>query len=852
MLVLDLFSKLDLATEQFAGVIVDIFSSRGTPQQQYVQVINNLIAKSTDKEIRYQACKAQEIVRSFIFDNPEEFKLFRIRGYLPTGTCDYTVRMDDQKVFYKRRHVTENAYMIDPTSFLFVSATPVWTDIDANEVEVKPLDLVSLLNRTELSVFVPNDGQAQLIPAFALEYMRKKRQAENIAETVGLALDAVTLVVPVTTAVTASKWMRRAYKAVQYADKISSGVSISTSSIDPQQYPKLRLALDGIGAFAGIFSSLGESGVDYLKNRDKLVDYITKLENASEEARRYRRAAELAGNQNDVKLIDDVEQINRETKMELERVCKCNGPYCFVAGTVVMTDQGLRPIESITPGTRVLARGAQANSVRYATVKERTQSMTTRLVRIIVPTDTIFATPNHPFATKRGLILAEDLVKGDWIESLTPYLETAALGRIYRARGAIEVEDIAVSFVYADVYNLRLQGGSFFTVGYGQLTVSANCDWVSRVKNFAKQNLSNTTLQEQFVKDFVNRSQNDFLEFENKPELLNQWEIALRLSTNGNGWLKSSLRLDVKFLKQMLSYKQDSQLMNKISSLIQNSNPSMYELLKIDPSEPHLTLLGQRINTAEEFLWKIVYESSIVTCSVCGDGISVKGASIEKIDAIQVEAYMNWTVNFLKKYDLFSKTSNDNLLNKFTRWLLEYPGYGNSQELQMTIRMMSSSEFMPSGSIINIGLDFPAKPSQILNKKKFDFFMVNGKFIEFKNKKLPLSSDDIEQFIFGYIYNIYQSNKNNDKANLLGNIEYYFDLKKISPSLNQEEALSALRKEFSKVFDNKAELIYSVLGVEGMEKVFGSGINSANKLKLLAKSEVEEEVLTLYKFLNVK
>lgn len=87
---------------------------------------------------------------------------------------------------------------------------------------------------------------------------------------------------------------------------------------------------------------------------------------------------------------------------------------CFVAGTLVHTESGLQPIESIRAGDMVWAWDEETGAVGLKPVVETYISQTTELVHIYVNGEEIIATPKHPFyCPTKGWTDAVQLRAGD-------------------------------------------------------------------------------------------------------------------------------------------------------------------------------------------------------------------------------------------------------------------------------------------------------------------------------------------------------------------------------------------------------------------------------------------------------
>ncbi|UYJ30893.1 MAG: polymorphic toxin-type HINT domain-containing protein [Oscillospiraceae bacterium] len=88
--------------------------------------------------------------------------------------------------------------------------------------------------------------------------------------------------------------------------------------------------------------------------------------------------------------------------------------YCFVAGTLVTTEDGFKTIEEIEVGDKVLSEDETTGEVAVKTVTETYVNETDELVHIGVNGETVSATPTHPFyVDKLGWTLARSLRAGD-------------------------------------------------------------------------------------------------------------------------------------------------------------------------------------------------------------------------------------------------------------------------------------------------------------------------------------------------------------------------------------------------------------------------------------------------------
>ena len=91
----------------------------------------------------------------------------------------------------------------------------------------------------------------------------------------------------------------------------------------------------------------------------------------------------------------------------------CDGT-CFVAGTLVETENGSLPIEQVTAGMMVYATDPDTGETALKPVVRTFRNTTTEWVHITVNDETLTCTPEHPFyVPKKGWTSAVDLRAGD-------------------------------------------------------------------------------------------------------------------------------------------------------------------------------------------------------------------------------------------------------------------------------------------------------------------------------------------------------------------------------------------------------------------------------------------------------
>ena len=138
---------------------------------------------------------------------------------------------------------------------------------------------------------------------------------------------------------------------------------------------------------------------------------------------------------------------------------------CFVAGTLVLTANGLMAIENIRVGDKVIATDPETFETSEKKVTEAFARKVNFLIHLVVGGEEIITTPNHPFYVKdRGFVNAGELLIGDCLISLSK-------NEAFVERYQTEITETPI-----DVYNIKVEDYHTYYVGCNRIFVhNANC-----------------------------------------------------------------------------------------------------------------------------------------------------------------------------------------------------------------------------------------------------------------------------------------------------------------------------------------------------------------------------------------
>ncbi|MCC9658001.1 polymorphic toxin-type HINT domain-containing protein [Rhodopirellula halodulae] len=123
---------------------------------------------------------------------------------------------------------------------------------------------------------------------------------------------------------------------------------------------------------------------------------------------------------------------------------------CLVAGTLVWTDRGMKPVESLELGDQVLSCNVDSGKLSYQSVLRRTEREPEPLTKIQLSEESIIASDGHPFwVVGRGWTPTEHLVPGD---------------SLHTASGMAVIETITPAST-DKTYNLMIESNHSYFVG---------------------------------------------------------------------------------------------------------------------------------------------------------------------------------------------------------------------------------------------------------------------------------------------------------------------------------------------------------------------------------------------------
>ncbi len=169
-----------------------------------------------------------------------------------------------------------------------------------------------------------------------------------------------------------------------------------------------------------------------------------------------------------------------------ELTAKLFGKACFVAGTLVHTKEGLKPIEEIKQGDQVLSYNEQTKKNEYKLVVETYMRWTEQIVKLQIATEAkaIETTPEHRFYVR--IHRARDSI-GDGDEDQWREAGKLQIGdEVLSASGVWErIAGVEQQTRSEKVYNFAVQDNHNYFVGEQGTLVHNNCaKWAPGVQHY--------------------------------------------------------------------------------------------------------------------------------------------------------------------------------------------------------------------------------------------------------------------------------------------------------------------------------------------------------------------------------
>lgn len=125
-----------------------------------------------------------------------------------------------------------------------------------------------------------------------------------------------------------------------------------------------------------------------------------------------------------------------------DSVSKVAGPNCFVADTLVQTDQGSKPIQDIRPGDAVMSWDENSETVTTNVVTRTFERIVDEVIELKIEDGMIVATTEHPFwVENRGWVPASSLMPGDELRTRDGGLRTLySTDRTFRTESVYNFE----------------------------------------------------------------------------------------------------------------------------------------------------------------------------------------------------------------------------------------------------------------------------------------------------------------------------------------------------------------------------------------------------------------------------
>jgi hypothetical protein len=116
-----------------------------------------------------------------------------------------------------------------------------------------------------------------------------------------------------------------------------------------------------------------------------------------------------------LKLVNDLKKQGLKATVDIaqDKGKQAIKKLCFVAGTLILTEKGFKPIEEIQVGDKVWSYNEVTKETELKEVVALSRNTTSQLIEITAGNETIVCTPEHPFYIGDKWIEAKNLNIGD-------------------------------------------------------------------------------------------------------------------------------------------------------------------------------------------------------------------------------------------------------------------------------------------------------------------------------------------------------------------------------------------------------------------------------------------------------
>ena len=150
------------------------------------------------------------------------------------------------------------------------------------------------------------------------------------------------------------------------------------------------------------------------------------------------------------------------------------GGGCFVANTPVLTQDGLKPIQEVEAGDLVWSYNEFTGEFELRPVYHTQVRYTNLLIKLVIGSDTIYATDEHPFRVGNRWIPAGELLPG--MPVLTHQAQLPAFASLQAPPDLMASEQVVLEVTRLDthvveVFNFGVDGFATYTIGTNALVV---------------------------------------------------------------------------------------------------------------------------------------------------------------------------------------------------------------------------------------------------------------------------------------------------------------------------------------------------------------------------------------------